>query len=105
MWCLFIHATDIWQAYISLECDTSLYFGQTLKHPQPTDSEPLEIGICGSGWGFNLPATAQVNSPTNRLHQSESQWWLSDVHHVESLQDAIAISVYYVIYMSCVFLI
>jgi len=34
---------DITQAYISLECDTSLYFG------------------------FNLPATAQVNSPTNRL--------------------------------------
>ena len=31
------------QAYISLECDTSLYFG------------------------FDLPATASVNSPTNRL--------------------------------------
>ncbi|CAJ1442143.1 unnamed protein product [Effrenium voratum] len=34
---------DITQAYIALECDTSLYFG------------------------FNLPATASVNSPTNRL--------------------------------------
>ncbi|CAK9035132.1 unnamed protein product, partial [Durusdinium trenchii] len=34
---------DITQAYISLECDTTLYFG------------------------FNLPATTGVNSPTNRL--------------------------------------
>ena len=35
------------QAYISLECDTSLYFG------------------------FDLPATASVNSPTNRLPRTQ----------------------------------